>query len=437
MAVTPGGGTRRQYPQGTLAGPLTGYVDGDSAGRAGLEAEMDDLLAGKRGGRLTVLAPSGEIASTLSSVPAQPGETVRLTLDLDLQRECEAALGERAGSVVVLNARDGAVLALASYPQYDPNVFVAGGDVGAILGDPRQPLVNRPLVGLYPPGSIFKAVTMAAGLERGVVRPDSEFVCTGRWTGIAGLTFDCWLRSGHGRLNLVSGLTQSCNCVFYEVGKLLDEQDANALPEVAVRSGFGGATGAVPGQEPGGTVPGPQWKRQTLNDGWARGDAVNMAIGQGQLLVTPLQVAALYAAIAAGGQRLGPRLLDRAQLPGGNVERLLPPAAKPPLPWSAATLEAVRSGLRGVVGAGNGTAAAVFQGSPLAGITAGKTGTAESGGGRAPHAWFACFAPVDAPQVVVLAMLEHAGEGSQVAAPLARGVLETALGGYARYTGST
>jgi penicillin-binding protein 2 len=147
-------------------------------------------------------------------------------------------------------------------------------------------------------------------------------------------------------------------------------------------------------------------------------------------------VAALYAAIAGGGQRQGPRLLDRAQLPGGNVERLLPPAAKPPLPWSAATLEAIRGGLRGVVGAAGGTAAAVFQGSPLAGVTAGKTGTAESGGGRQPHAWFAGYAPVDAPQVVVLAMLEYGGEGSQAAAPLARGVLETALGGYARYTGS-
>ena len=436
LAVSPPGGPRRQYPQGPLAGPLTGYVDGDSAGRAGLEAATDDLLAGHPGGRLTVLAPSGEIASTLSSAPARPGETVTLTLDLDLQRACEAALGERAGSVVVLDARDGAVLALASYPQYDPNTFVTGGDVGAILTDPRQPLVNRPLVGLYPPGSIFKAVTMAAGLERGVVRPDSEFVCTGRWTGLPGLSFDCWLRTGHGRLNLVSGLTQSCNCVFYEVGKLLDEQEANALPDVAVRSGFGGATGTVPGLEPGGTVPSPQWKRQALNDGWARGDAVNMAIGQGQLLVTPLQVAALYAAIAGGGQRRGPRLLDRAQLPGGNVERLLPPAAKPPLPWSAATLEAIRGGLRGVVGAAGGTAAAVFQGSPLAGVTAGKTGTAESGGGRQPHAWFAGYAPVDAPQVVVLAMLEYGGEGSQAAAPLARGVLETALAGYARYTGS-
>jgi penicillin-binding protein 2 len=243
----------------------------------------------------------------------------------------------------------------------------------------------------------------------------------------------------------VSGLTQSCDCVFYEVGKRLDELDPDYLPAFATRCGFGAPTGllqggagpgaadgtAPAGGEPAGLVPSPTWKRQTLNDGWARGDAVNMAIGQGQLLVTPLQVAALYLAVAAGGRRPGPRLLDRALLPGGNVEQVLtpPPLARPDaaLPWSAATLEAVRSGLRGVVGAPNGTAAAVFAGSPLAGITAGKTGTAESGPGRAPHAWFACYAPVDAPKVVVLAMLEQAGEGSQVAAPLARRMLEAAL----------
>ena len=446
--VRPGAsGAGRQYPQGSLAGPLTGYVGevtaeelaaraggdalpGDLVGKAGLESIAETLLAGQRGGRLTVLAPSGEIANTLSSTPARPGETVRLTLDLDLQRECEAALGERRGSVLVLDVREGAVLAMASAPGYDPNVFVAGGDVGAILNDAGQPLLNRPLQGLYPPGSIFKAVTMAAGLEQGAFRPDSQFTCSGRWTGLPGLTFDCWLSGGHGRLDLVSGLTRSCNSVFYEVGKRLDEIDPNFLPEFALRSGFGGATGAVPAQEPGGTVPSPQWKRQALNDGWARGDAVNMAIGQGNLLVTPLQVAALYGAIAAGGQRRGPRLLDRAQLPGGNVERLLTPQAKPPLPWKAQTLEAVRAGLRGAVGGPDGTAAGAFQGSPLAGSTAGKTGTAETGPGRAPHAWFACFAPLESPSVVVLAMLEHAGEGSQVAAPLARGVLEVALRRY-------
>ncbi len=427
-----------------MAGPLTGYVGevtpeeladrakdgilaGDRIGKAGLEGAADALLAGQRGGRLTVLTPNGEIATTLSSVPPRAGETVRLTLDLDLQREVEAALGDRAGSVIVLDPQDGSIRALATAPRYDPNAFVSGGDVSAILTDPAQPLINRPAQGLYPPGSIFKAVTMAAGLERGAFRPESEFTCTGRWTGLPGLSFDCWLRTGHGRLNLVAGLTQSCNSVFYEVGKRLDEIGANSLPLFAAQCGFGSVTGAIPGGEPAGVVPSPAWKRQTLNDGWARGDAVNMAIGQGQLLVTPLQVATFYGAIAAGGRRRGPQLLERALLPGGNVERLLSPPSRSPLPWGAATLDAVQAGLKNVVGTPNGTAAAIFGGSPLAGVTAGKTGTAEAGPGRQPHAWFTCYAPAEAPRAVVLAMLEHGGEGSQVAAPLARRVLEIAL----------
>jgi len=154
---------------------------------------------------------------------------------------------------------------------------------------------------------------------------------------------------------------------------------------------------------------------------------VNLAIGQGQLLVTPLQMAAIYAAIAAGGQGKPLRLLDKAVLPGGNVERSLATTQPLQLPWAGSTLDAVRSGLKGVVGSPNGTAAFVFQGSPLAAITAGKTGTAETAPGRNTHAWFACFAPVDAPRAVVLAMVEYGGEGSEVAAPIARRVLEAAL----------
>jgi penicillin-binding protein 2 len=434
----------RQYPQGELAGSLVGYVGevtgaelqlrtkegllpGDRVGKAGVEVAADGWLAGQRGGRLTVLTPRGEIASTLSAIPARPGETVSLTLDLDLQHQAEAALGQRRGSVIVIDVVEGAIRALATFPRYDPGSFVSGQDVSALLNDPAQPLVNRPLQGLYPAGSIFKVVTMAAALERGLVQPDASFTCTGRWTGLPGLTFDCWLRSGHGQLGLLAGLTQSCNSVFYELGKRLDEADASYLPAFAAQCGLASATGALAELEPAGVMPSPRWKQETLKDGWARGDAVNLAIGQGHLLVTPLQVAALYAAIAGGGQRLGPRILDRALVPGGNLERIVPPPSHTPLPWSGATLDAVRSALRDVVGSPTGTAAAAFQGSPLAGTAAGKTGTAETQPGREPHAWFAGYAPLESPRIVVLTMLEHAGEGSQVAAPLARRVLEFAL----------
>jgi penicillin-binding protein 2 len=437
-------GDTRVYPQGATAGPLVGYVGeitaeelqqapeqgfvpGDLVGRAGLEAATESALAGKRGGRLTVVQPSGEIAATLSSVPAGPGENVFTTLDLDLQAEAEAALGSRPGSVVVIDPRDGSVRALATFPRYDPNAFVSGGGAGAILNDPGQPLLERPLQGQYPPGSIFKVVTMSAALERGAFTPTSEFTCTGRWTGLPGVTMDCWLKTGHGRIDLVSGLTQSCDTVFYELGKRLDEIDQDYLPSFAARCGLGALPKALPGHEQAGIVPGPAWKQRTLGQPWTRGDAVNMAIGQGQLLVTPLQMAAIYAAIAAGGQGQPLRLLDRAALPGGNVERSLATAQPLSLPWAAPTLDAVRTGLKGVVGSPNGTAAFAFRGSPLAGVTAGKTGTAETAPGRNTHAWFACFAPFDAPRAVVLAMVEYGGEGSEVAAPIARRVLEAAL----------
>ncbi|HET7769728.1 MAG TPA: penicillin-binding transpeptidase domain-containing protein, partial [Chloroflexota bacterium] len=326
----------------------------------------------------------------------------------------------------VIDPTDGGLRALATFPRYDPNAFVTGQDAAAILADPRQPLLHRPTQGVYTCGSTMKAITMAAGLESGLFRPESEFSCAGRWTGLPGLTFHCWNPSGHGRLSLVSGLAQSCNSVFYEVGKRLDEWNADFFPDFVRRAGLGSPPGALPGGEATGTVPTPAWKRDTLKEPWTRGDAVNLAIGQGSLLVSPLQVASLYAAIANGGALSGPRLLDRAVLPGGAVDRPLERATRR-LPWSGETLAAVRAGLKDVVGAPHGTAAFVFHGSPLAGLTAGKTGTAESAPGRPTHAWFAGFAPFDAPRALVLVMLEHGGEGSRDAAPIARRVLEAAL----------
>jgi penicillin-binding protein 2 len=437
------GASARSYPQGAVAGPLTGYVGqvssdelkalaprgylaGDTVGRAGIEAAAETLLAGQRGGRLTVIQPNGDLAETLATVPPRAGESTVLTIDTEIQRDVEAALGNRPGSAVVIDARTGAIRALASAPRYDPNAFTRDGSPGAILSDPAQPLIVRPLHGQYPPGSTFKVVTMAAALESGAFQPTSEFTCTGRWSGLPGLSFDCWLRTGHGQLNLVEGLTHSCNSVFYEVGKRLDEINFDLLPSTTASCGIGSALGVASGIEAAGLAPSPAWKQRTLRDGWARGDAVNMAIGQGHLLVTPLQLAAIYQGIATAGQGPGLKLLDRSLLPGGGVERTLAGAA-PVVKWSAVTLDAIRTGLRNVVGTPTGTAAHIFQGSSLAAIVAGKTGTAESGPGRQPHAWFACYAPFDAPKAVVLVMLENAGEGSAVAAPVARRILETVL----------
>ena len=442
-----GASPMRVYPAGDVAGPLVGYtaeatpeelaaladrgyVAGDRVGRAGLERVAEIHLAGARGSRLDVLEPSGIVVTTLATVPPRHGGTVVTTLDLDLQRVAEAALGERLGSVVAIELPSGAIRAAATWPRYDPSAFETGRGVGDLLQDPRKPLLDRPVQGLYPPGSTFKVVTMAAAMAHGVATPDSEFTCTGTWTGLPGVSQRCWLKSGHGTITLADGLTQSCNSVFYELGKRLDALDASLLPAVARQAGLGAVTGAFPGEEPTGLVPDAAWKRATLKEPWTPGDSVNLAIGQGQLLVSPLQLVATYGMIATG-QPIVPNIVGAVRLPGGSVEQAIavPTPAATLRVWTPAALSAMRASLAAAVSSRNGTAVGAFAGSKVAPIVAGKTGTAENQPGKPTHAWFAGYGPVGTPTVAVVAMVEQGGEGSGVAAPIARKVLEAALAG--------
>ena len=437
----------RLYPAGDVAGPLVGYtaeatpdelasladrgyIAGDRVGRAGLERVAETHLAGARGSRLDVLEPSGIVVTTLATVPPRHGGTVVTTLDLDLQRVAEAALGERLGSIVAIELPSGAIRAAATWPRYDPSAFETGRGVGDLLQDPRKPLLDRPVQGLYPPGSTFKVVTMAAAMAHGVATPDSEFTCTGTWTGLPGVSQRCWLKSGHGTITLADGLTQSCNSVFYELGKRLDALDASLLPAVARQAGLGAVTGAFPGEEPTGLVPDATWKRATLKEPWTPGDSVNLAIGQGQLLVSPLQLVATYGMIATG-QPIVPAIISAVRLPGGSVEQAVavPTPAAPLRAWTPTALTAMRASLAAAVSSRNGTAVGAFAGSKIASIVAGKTGTAENQPGKPTHAWFAGYGPIGTPTVAVVAMVEQGGEGSGVAAPIARKVLEAALAG--------
>jgi len=433
----------RAYPAGETAGPLIGYtaqatteelvtlapkgfIAGDRIGRSGLERLAETYLSGARGSRLNVLEPNGQIASTLATTPPRHGGVVTTTIDLNLQTVAEDALGVRSGSVVVVDLPSGAIRALATWPRYDPSAFETGEGVSALLTDTRLPLLNRPVQGLYPAGSIFKVVTMAAALEHGVATPDSEFTCTGTWTGLPGVSQRCWLATGHGTITLANGLTQSCNSVFYELGKRLQEIGAPLLPDIARGAGLGGASGLMGGDEPSGLVPDPAWKRASLSQPWTPGDTVNLAIGQGQLLVTPLQMALVYAMIATG-KPVMPTILAATSLPGGNVEQALPsptPGASRKA-WGASILAPMRSALRDVIGTREGTASAIFAGSPLARIVSGKTGTAETQPGKPTHAWFAGYGPPDS--VAIVTMVEYGGEGSRVATPIARKVFEAVL----------
>jgi penicillin-binding protein 2 len=430
----------RSYGEGTLAAHLLGFVGyvpkeelsswrikgyrGDElVGRSGLEKWGEPYLAGQRGARLIAFAGDGRQLALLGERPPLPSKSLYLTIDRELQRAVETILGSQRGAIVVLDPDNGELLAVASYPTFDPNHFATGipaTEWNALNQDPDHPLVNRATQGGYPPGSAFKIVTMAAALEKGGFSPQSTFNCTGTWDGL-GPNFPktCWLTTGHGQIDLVTGLTASCDVVFYELGKRLNEQDINLLPSFARTFGFGTPTGLEGVQETGGLVPDDAWKRDALGEQWYPGDAVNLAIGQGYLTVTPLQVANMLAAIGNGGTLYRPRLLLRI-----GEENVTEPQIIGQLALSPENLAAIRQGLEGVTSAPRGTALAAFAGAAFS--SAGKTGTAESGQ-EEPHAWFAGYAPTDKPRVAVAVIVENSGEGSKVAAPLFRQVVEASL----------
>ena len=289
----------------------------------------------------------------------------------------------------------------------------------------EQSFLNRATQGAYPPGSTFKPVTMAAGLEKAGLKPSSTFFDPGYWDGLgeAFRKFN-WNTAGDGTINFVTGLSASNNVVFYEVGKRVQEVDPFALPNMAKAFGLGHTTGITGVEEVAGQIPDPDWKQTAIGEVWLPGDGVNMAIGQGDVLATPLQMATMYAAIANGGTLYRPRVVQKIGSNNEPPEEVWQPEAMGKLPVSPENLQAIQQGLHGVISGPKGTAGFVFRGFPQS--AAGKTGTAEAGGaGQTSHAWFAVYAPYEDPEIVVLVFLENGGQGSYNAAPLARQVLET------------
>ncbi len=430
----------RGYPQGASAAHIVGYVNSvnaddlkalaakgytedDKVGRSGVEAWGEDILAGGFGGKLTIIQRDGGTISTLAERPSTPASNLILNLDMKIQKAAEVALGERMGSIVVMNPVDGAVLALANFPSYDPNLFISGlttEQFKALNDDKRRPFQNRAVNGGLPVGSTFKAITMAAALEKLGINSQTRFTCTGHWTGL-GEQFakDCYLKSGHGSISLFDGLVASCDVVFYELGKRLDELDSNIIPSFAKAFGLGSSPGMQGLYDSPGQVPDPKWKQEKLGQGWVRGDAVNLGIGQGYLLASPLQMAAAYAAIANGGDVPVPRLVERAE---GGQPRPFTPQSKSKIPVSEANLAEIRRALLNVTQSGSGTGNAAFGSSRIK--VAGKTGTAESGQ-ETPHAWFLCYAPATQPKYVIAVCLENAGFGNALAAPTARKLVDT------------
>lgn len=447
----------RVYPLGPAAAQVVGYLSqvtadelptlskkgysaGDMIGRAGIESWGEQYLAGKRGGRLVIVGPDGNERKTLGEVKSEPSQDITLTIDLDLQNAAFQALGSQPGSIVVLDPTNGAVLAMVSNPSFDPNQFILGisdQQWAAINDQQAKPLTNRATQIAYPIGSTFKIVTTIAGMNDLGLTMQNQIPCPATFSlPNAPTVWHDWSANGQGTLTLRNALIQSCDTVMYKIGADLDKKDQMALPNAARAFGFGSDTGIPELPEVPGVVPDPNWKLSATGDYWSTGDAVNLAIGQGYFLATPLQLADAYAALANGGTLWQPFVVQDAHKLDGTKTYTAQPKERGKLPASADQLAQIRDALGQVTTAPNGTAAGLSSTKPFQGEThpvAGKTGTAESGQPN-PHAWFAAFSPVEGAKLATVTMVEyasqHGGEGGDVAAPLARKVIDAYYAAY-------
>lgn len=442
----------RAYPQRTLAAHLVGYVgpitaeqlkkleargyrEGDRVGQVGLEATLEEVLAGSFGWHLGVVEKDETPAATLAERAPEPGLDVVLTIDPAVQRAVEAALArEERGALVVEDVASGEILAIASHPGFDLNVYGFEDEAGKdrYRNDARKPLFPRATFGQYATGSSFKPITAAAALRERVLQPGEKVPCPVVWTGYG----PQWQQRNHetadlGLIDLHTAIARSCNTFFYELGKRLNDKDPKLLPETAKSFGLGKATDVDFVLEAEGLVPTPEWKRTTFTDPgdrvWHPGDATNLAIGQGFLLVTPLQMANYVAAVLNDGTVLKPRAVLRFQKRDGTVVKSFERATLGTANARPEHLALVRDGLRGVVADPDGTAYFPFRGFSVAVL--GKSGTAQTTSG-APHAWFIGGAPVEKPRFAVAALVEEKPGilGSQDAARIARLALAAALG---------
>lgn len=382
------------------------YLSGDTIGRDGIEATLEDSLRGADGLHVREVDALGvEVGqSRLVSRELMPGRDVRLTLSAALQESLAVAMAGRPGCAVALDLPTGEILAAVSLPTYDANLFTRGisqEDWESLRSDPEHPLLNRLVQATYPPGSPYKIVTSLCALREGAATPGTSFEpCFGGYQ-FGNRFFRCWKRSGHGYLNHAGALVHSCDVFYYQVVQRLDLEELRAT---ALVLGLGSTTGVPLRGEVAGIVPDGAWYDQRYGAGrWTRGVLLNNAIGQGEILVTPLQMVVMTARVALGDGALHPRLvLDGAPLPEPE-----------PLPFRASDLRWVRDTMHQVVDMGTGT-----RGQLEAVDVSGKTGTAQNPHGE-DHAWFVCFAPSSAPQVAMAVILEHAGHGGAVAAPVA------------------
>ncbi len=389
-----------------------GYRLGDYVGKDGVEKIYDGLIRGIDGGKKIEVDVHGTPTRFLESLEPVSGSDMKLTIDLRLQQAVEETLAGKEGAAVVMDVRSGEILAMASYPNYDPNIFANPLEnwKWKELNQEKHPFMNRALA-IYPPGSIFKIITLTAALEEGLAKPDEVINCPGYYQ-VNNRTAKCWLEGGHGPVTVREGLVWSCDVVFYELGKRVGP---DLLAKYARKYGLGSRTGIDLPQEKKGSIPTKAWKEKYLKEPWYDGDSINYGIGQGFVQVTPLQMASVYASIATG-KIVKPYVVAEIIDKDGEVIYQGKPEVVGKVPLSENNLDLVRGALKEVVDRGTGVAVR-FAGVPAAG----KTGTAENPGKA--HAWFACYAPEDDPEIVIAAFIAHGEHGDRASAYIARDIL--------------
>ncbi|MGH7933822.1 MAG: penicillin-binding protein 2 [Candidatus Binataceae bacterium] len=440
---------RRHYIYGSLAAHLLGYVGevtvkdlrhypdyrmGDEIGKFGLERAYEDTLRGDAGGQEIEVDAVGRRLRMLREIPEKPGDSVVLTLNLDLQQVAEQAIGDRAGALVALDPRTGYILAMVSHPAFDPNIFANGitpAQWRDLATNPEHPLQDRAIQGIYPPGSTFKVVDAIAALEDHAITPATSYHCAGGlWFG--GREYRCWRRQGHGDISVHRAIIESCDVFFYHVG---EDLGIDRLAKWAHALGLGEKTGIDLSNERSGIIPSSEWKWRRFRQRWYPAETLSVAIGQGYVSVTPLQMALVTAEVANGGIRYKPQFVKEIQSLDGTVVKTFPPVIESRVNINPQDLQLIRDAMAGVVNAPDGTAHAAR----LPNVTVcGKTGTAqvvkEAQGTRVKenalpekyrdHAWFIAFAPENNAKIAIACIIEHSGHGGSSAGPVVKAVMQ-------------
>ena len=456
--VTPDVGLSRIYPRSQDFAHILGYVgpvsDYDLSqienpdpilnipkfqlGKLGVEAKLEDELRGRAGQRRVEVNSAGREMRELGREEGEPGVNLQLTVDYRVQNYALARLGNESAAAVVMDVQTGDLIAISSAPSFDPNLFVRGisnADYRALTEDDHRPLADKTVQGVYPPGSTYKLVTALAAMEAGVISPEETVYCPGHLE-VGGRRFHCWKRAGHGRMNMIQSLEQSCDVFFYDVSQRVGIDRISAMAE---RLGIGIRHDLPMSAVAEGLAPTKSWKVERYGKEWLIGDTINASIGQGFVLTSPLHLAVMTARVASG-RAVVPRLIQSID----GVEVPIPEA--PDLGLEAAWLASVRKGMTAVVNSKRGTA----KSSRIVAAEwtmAGKTGTsqvrnitaAERARGvisndqlpwnRRDHGLFVAYAPVDNPRYAISLVVEHGGGGSTAAAPIARDILLFALNG--------